>query len=349
MAFTYKHVIFNVLVLLSIFNTCHTEELKFGFYKNTCPSAEAIVKQETSRIISVAPSLAAAFLRMHFHDCFVRTLSRKLYTCLQGCDGSVLLDSTRNNKAEKDSFPNLSLRGFGSIARVKSTVEKQCPGVVSCADILALLARDAISDKHGAFWPVRLGRRDGRVSKSSEVLANLPAPNFNISQLKASFASKGFTTKDLVVLSETLSYLNMHVGAHTIGVSHCSSFSNRLYNFTGKGDSDPALESNYTAFLMRRCKRMDVGSLVEMDPRSYKVFDTSYYKAVANKKGLFTSDSSLLADGETRAYVTRHAATPDRGLKSFFGDFAKSMVKMSEIGVLTGNRGEIRKTCSFVN
>ncbi|EYU24799.1 hypothetical protein ABFS82_13G018800 [Erythranthe guttata] len=328
MAFTYKHVIFNVLVLLSIFNTCHTEELKFGFYKNTCPSAEAIVKQETSRIISVAPSLAAAFLRMHFHDCFVR-----------GCDGSVLLDSTRNNKAEKDSFPNLSLRGFGSIARVKSTVEKQCPGVVSCADILALLARDAISDKHGAFWPVRLGRRDGRVSKSSEVLANLPAPNFNISQLKASFASKGFTTKDLVVLS----------GAHTIGVSHCSSFSNRLYNFTGKGDSDPALESNYTAFLMRRCKRMDVGSLVEMDPRSYKVFDTSYYKAVANKKGLFTSDSSLLADGETRAYVTRHAATPDRGLKSFFGDFAKSMVKMSEIGVLTGNRGEIRKTCSFVN
>ncbi|KAL8031365.1 hypothetical protein ABFX02_13G019600 [Erythranthe guttata] len=308
MAFTYKHVIFNVLVLLSIFNTCHTEELKFGFYKNTCPSAEAIVKQETSRIISVAPSLAAAFLRMHFHDCFVR-------------------------------FPNLSLRGFGSIARVKSAVEKQCPGVVSCADILALVARDAVSDKHGAFWPVRLGRRDGRVSKSSEVLANLPAPNFNISQLKASFASKGFTTKDLVVLS----------GAHTIGVSHCSSFSNRLYNFTGKGDSNPALESNYTSFLMRRCKRMDAGSLVEMDPRSYKVFDTSYYKAVANKKGLFTSDSSLLADGETRAYVMRHAATPDRGLKSFFGDFAKSMVKMSEVGVLTGNRGEIRKTCSFVN
>ncbi|KAL7128828.1 hypothetical protein ABFS83_13G020100 [Erythranthe nasuta] len=328
MAFTYKQVLFNVIVLLSIFNTCNTQELKFGFYKKTCPSAEAIVKQETSRIISVAPSLAAAFLRMHFHDCFVR-----------GCDGSVLLDSTRNNKAEKDSFPNLSLRGFGSIARVKSAVEKQCPGVVSCADILALVARDAVSDKHGAFWPVRLGRRDGRVSKSSEVLANLPAPNFNISQLKASFASKGFTTKDLVVLS----------GAHTIGVSHCSSFSNRLYNFTGKGDSDPALESNYTAFLMRRCKLMDAGSLVEMDPRSYKVFDTSYYRAVANKKGLFTSDSSLLADGETRAYVTRHAATPDRGLKSFFGDFAKSMVKLSEIGVLTGNQGEIRKTCSFVN
>ncbi|KAL7086768.1 hypothetical protein ACP275_13G021900 [Erythranthe tilingii] len=328
MAFTYKHVLFNVIVLLSIFNTCNTQELKFGFYKKTCPSAEAIVKQETSRIISVAPSLAAAFLRMHFHDCFVR-----------GCDGSVLLDSTRNNKAEKDSFPNLSLRGFGSIARVKSAVEKQCPGVVSCADILALVARDAVLDNHEAFWPVRLGRRDGRVSKSSEVLANLPAPNFNISQLKASFASKGFTTKDLVVLS----------GAHTIGVSHCSSFSNRLYNFTGKGDSDPALESNYTAFLMRRCKRMDAGSLVEMDPRSYKVFDTSYYKVVANKKGLFTSDSSLLDDGETRAYVTRHAATPDQGLKSFFGDFAKSMVKMSEIGVLTGNQGEIRKTCSFVN
>lgn len=63
----------------------------------------------------------------------------------KGCDGSVLINTTSNNQAERDAAPNLSLRGFGSIDRVKSAVEKECPGVVSCADILALVARDAVS------------------------------------------------------------------------------------------------------------------------------------------------------------------------------------------------------------
>ena len=67
---------------------------------------------------------------------------------VQGCDGSVLLDSTANNTAEKDAKPNLTLRGFGFIERVKAAVEKACPDTVSCADVLALMARDAV-------WPVR--------------------------------------------------------------------------------------------------------------------------------------------------------------------------------------------------
>lgn len=64
---------------------------------------------------------------------------------MQGCDGSVLLNSTRNNQAEKTAFPNLSLRGFQVVDAAKSALEKTCPGVVSCADILALVARDAVS------------------------------------------------------------------------------------------------------------------------------------------------------------------------------------------------------------
>lgn len=64
---------------------------------------------------------------------------------MQGCDGSVLLNSTKDNLAEKDGLPNLSLRGYQVIDAVKTAVESKCPGVVSCADILALVARDAVS------------------------------------------------------------------------------------------------------------------------------------------------------------------------------------------------------------
>lgn len=61
---------------------------------------------------------------------------------LQGCDASVLLNSTG---AEKQAIPNLSLAGFDVIDDIKAKVENECRGVVSCADIVALAARDAVS------------------------------------------------------------------------------------------------------------------------------------------------------------------------------------------------------------
>lgn len=55
-----------------------------------------------------------------------------------------MLNSVNKNTAEKDGPANGSLHAFFVIDNAKKAVEALCPGVVSCADILALAARDAV-------------------------------------------------------------------------------------------------------------------------------------------------------------------------------------------------------------
>jgi hypothetical protein len=64
----------------------------------------------------------------------------------QGCDGSVLMDATPTMPGEKEALSNInSLRSFEVVDQVKEAVEEHCPGVVSCADIIVMAARDAVS------------------------------------------------------------------------------------------------------------------------------------------------------------------------------------------------------------
>lgn len=64
---------------------------------------------------------------------------------MQGCDGSVLLDDTIDLQGEKKASINRNaLKGFRIVDRIKNKIESECPGIVSCADILTIAARDAV-------------------------------------------------------------------------------------------------------------------------------------------------------------------------------------------------------------
>ncbi|XXG47875.1 hypothetical protein AAC387_Pa02g2444 [Persea americana] len=300
--------------------------LKTSFYSSTCPNAEATVRSTVEAQLKRDPTIAPGLLRLHFHDCFV-----------QGCDGSVLISGS---SAERNALPNLGLRGFEVIDDAKTQLESLCPGVVSCADILAVAARDAVDLSNGPSWSVPTGRRDGRISLSSEA-SNLPSPLDSITVQRQKFADKGLNDQDLVTL----------VGAHTIGQTDCQFFRYRLYNFTTAGNADPTINQVYLGQLQALCPPNGDGSKrVALDKDSQSNFDVSFFKNVRDGNGVLESDQRLWGDSATSSIVRNYAGTI-RGLLGlrFNLEFPKSMIKMSSIGVKTGTQGEIRKVCSKVN
>ncbi|KAK7850106.1 peroxidase n1 [Quercus suber] len=118
-----------LLISLSV-SYVHCQATRVGFYSKSCPRAESIVRSTVQAHFQSNPTVAPGLLRMHFHDCFV-----------QGCDASVLIEGPNT---EKTAGPNLGLRGYEVIDDAKTKLEVACPGVVSCADILALAARDSV-------------------------------------------------------------------------------------------------------------------------------------------------------------------------------------------------------------
>ncbi|XP_057813466.1 cationic peroxidase 2-like [Cryptomeria japonica] len=309
------------LSLSWVINTAEAQNTRVGFYSSTCPNVESIVRSTVESHVYSDQTAAPALLRLFFHDCFV-----------QGCDGSILITGP---SAEKNALTNLGLRGFDVIEDAKTKVEAACPGVVSCADILALATRDAVVLSKGTSWNVPTGRRDGLVSSSSDA-AIMPTPSDSIDVLKKKFSDKGLNTQEFVTL----------VAAHTIGQTDCQFFNYRLYNFTSDGNADTTINTAFVSELQSACPfGGDASKRVALDKGSQTTFDTSFFKNVRDGNGVLESDQRMWADNSTSPYVRQYAET----YYGFGTAFAHAMIKMGNIGVKTGSDGEIRTVCSAFN
>ncbi|XP_065616349.1 peroxidase 5 [Quercus suber] len=198
--------------------------------------------------------------------------------------------------------------------------------------IVAFAARDSAYKVGGISYMVPSGRRDGRVSRKDEPDQNLPPPTFNAQQLEERFAQKGLSLDEMVTLS----------GAHSIGRSHCSSFSNRLYSFSETNPQDPSIDPIFARDLKTKCpKNANNGNdpTAPLDVLTPYRLDNKYYKNLKNHRGLLTSDQSLLCSPSTVGIVKNNA----RHGQAWAYKFAAAMVKMGYIEVLTGSQGEIRK------
>ncbi|WOL01232.1 peroxidase 72-like [Canna indica] len=297
------------------------------FYDHSCPRAQEIVRSVVAKAVAREARMAASLVRLHFHDCFV-----------QGCDASLLLDSSGSIVSEKGSNPNKnSARGFEVIDEIKAALEKECPRTVSCADVLALAARDSTVLAGGPNWEVPLGRRDSLGASLSGSNNNIPAPNNTLQTIVTKFKLQGLDIVDLVALS----------GSHTIGLSRCTSFRQRLYNQTGNGLADSSLDEAYARQLRTRCPRSGGdNNLFPLDLVSPVKFDNYYFKNIVASKGLLNSDQVLFTQSVGTMILVKQYAESN---ELFFDNFAKAMVKMGNISPHTGVNGEVRKNCRKVN
>lgn len=313
-------IIANLAIFVLLMGNANAQ-LSADFYYKTCPKLFPTVKNAVHSAIAKEARMGASLLRLFFHDCFVN-----------GCDGSILLDDTSNFVGEKTATPNRnSARGFDVVDNIKSAVEAACPGVVSCADILAITARDSVEILGGPGWDVKLGRRDARTTSRAAANNGIPPPTSNLNRLVSRFNALGLSTKDLVALS----------GSHTIGQARCTSFRAHIYN-----------ESNIaTSFAQSRrsnCPRTSGSgdnNLAPLDLQTPTSFDNNYFKNLIQNKGLLHSDQELFNGGSADSIVRAYSNSQS----SFNSDFAAAMIKMGDIKPLTGSKGEIRKNCRRVN
>ncbi|CAN6676048.1 unnamed protein product [Malus baccata var. baccata] len=330
MAFYSHSLLITLLTLVLPFPaaTASRAQLTENYYDKTCPKFNEIVNRIVTEKQIATPTTAAAVLRLFFHDCV-----------LEGCDASLLIASNSFNKAERDADINVAIPGdgFDVVTRIKTALELQCPGVVSCADILSAAARNLVNMVGGPHYTLRFGRKDGLISRADRVEGHYARTNMTISEIINLFSSINLSVQDLVALS----------GAHTIGFSHCNEFAKRLFNFSTTAETDPALNRNYAEGLRKLCANYTTnpGMSAFNDVMTPGKFDNLYFQNLQRGLGLLATDNALVTDPRTKPFVDLYAADQAK----FFEDFGQAIQRVSLMKVKTGKHGEVRRRCDAFN
>lgn len=237
-----------------------------------------------------------------------------------------MIDPLSNQASEKEAGPNISVKGYDVIDEIKTELEKKCPEVVSCADIVALSARDSVKLTGGPEYAVPTGRRDA-LKSNREDADNLPGPDIPVPKLLDDFSKKGFELEEAVALL---------AGGHTIGSCKC------FFIETDAAPIDPEYKKNIST----ACDgaNRDKGS-VPLDQITPNIFDGNYFALSLAKKMPLTVDRLMGMDPKTEPVLKTMTDKPE----SFVPIFAKAMEKISALQVLTGKDGEIRKSCGEFN
>nr|CAB3461699.1 unnamed protein product [Digitaria exilis] len=303
--------------------------LKLGYYSSSCPRAEDIVSEQVSQLYHKHGNTAVSWLRALFHDCMVGS-----------CDASLLLDTTGTVVSEKASPRSFGMRNFKYIDAIKSALELECPGTVSCADVLALAARDGAAILGGPrHVAMRTGRMDSLASHRADVERDVPNHNDTVSSVLSRFAAAGVDGAEAVVAL---------LGAHSVGRVHCSNLVARLYPSV-----DAAMDRAYGGYLRGRCPKAEYGEEEDERDVAYArndrvtpmVLDNVYYMNLMARRGLLLVDQRLADDPRTAPFVEKMAADNDY----FHERFAAALLKLSENNPLGDDEGEVRRDCRFVN
>ncbi|XP_076947067.1 peroxidase 21-like [Bidens hawaiensis] len=312
----------SLIILLSFHLHFGNGELRLNYYSESCPNAEEIVKQEVISLYHKHGNTAVSWIRTLFHDCMVKS-----------CDASILLESINGIQSEKKSTRNMGMRNFKYINTIKDALEKSCPMTVSCADIVALSARDGVVLLGGPHIDIKTGRKDSKESHFAEIDELLPNHNDSMTYVLTRFQSVGIDVEGTVAL----------LGAHSVGRVHCVNIVDRLYPTV-----DPTLDPDHAEYLKRRCPNPNPDpNAVEYsrnDLQTPMTLDNMYYKNIMNK-GLLIVDQQLVSSAATSSFVENMAADNDY----FHQQFSKALLILSENNPLSEDEGEIRRDCRFVN